>query len=316
MKKLCTYLILILFGTSLYASESTSTAELEKIKKKYNIINENSCRVAINTVLPSNESENLEIACFILGQKNILYTGRGNQDTDFNFSFEKFLHNSDPNLAIDPDLVSILEKRKDIRFFIVKVPGFEDKIFNQIYMYTPEQEFNALKLAIDDLSLKGLWYNHYLTGTLLGYKEDDKAFFYALEGFIEYAGLAPIYSEEGEFIGLGEKGLNRINFSNWPQQRKEEFNKWEKEQWPKTPAYAKFQEDVKKAHAWLASYVNKTAAQLKQELKVKLQKFIRNRIGEINEQIKSLSPEQNADEINALIKERDVAQQLLTQEIQ
>ena len=190
--------------------------QIQTIIKKYNL-SPNRCRIAINReIVFKGYERNLEIACLIAGLKDIYWAQGGAKEL----------------ATMDPIFKELLEPL-NIQYIILDN--------GDLIMYTPQGERSALLFAKNRAIKNDL--SAYLTGKLLGYKEDDIKYHELYLSFIRWYGDL-----------LNEPIAPRLNvgdFPNWPDKDKEFFKEFETKVWPQTPRHQQFQEEKKRAIDWI-----------------------------------------------------------------
>lgn len=232
---------------------------LTYISSKYKP-SKNHCRAIVNPdIAVTEDRDNFEIACMILGYKNIYYT-----------KWPQIVRKIDPILkqCIKEKKIKkifysqyYLSKAKIIDNEVIMIPAFIEE--KKLLIYTPEGKKNALLFLKKDLESNikefqepGSWLeeeNHYLAGLLLEYNQKDITFFYMLNSFKNNK--------------LSDEINCDIPFTNWTKTEKNKFLKFRKNIWKKSENYKLMQRDKVEAKKWLKQQNKFSINDLKKEIK-------------------------------------------------
>jgi hypothetical protein len=251
---------ILLLTTPFYslAMEPETPKLIEQLKKKYDIKDSNSCRIAINKSVfinrPLEEKANLQIACVIVGFKNVYMFTFANELSKMDPEFKKFIDN------------------KTIHYITLRFPKEDDPTVMKEdigFIYNNVGEHDALLLALYSLKHEQskIDSNTYLIGKLLGYAEEDLEFFAQISDFF--------FMHEKELKAISPN-IEMYNFSTWPKKAKSMFNSYVKKDWPNSQGDVEFNYYKKIAIKWIAKYSTLSPEQLKQKIKRELDGLIAN----------------------------------------
>lgn len=231
----------ILFLTPLFTlvfgfCQALSPDEENFLREQYAIKGPNDCRIAKSKEVPTTVGNGLQfavnhqLACVLLGYKDLYWT------PDDLATEEQMMY--------DPEILRMIKNEKDISVLRIfyKEEG-ETKAAG--FIYRNNAELNAFRFALVTLweSEGYLLQNWYLYGALLNYPEADRDFFYVRSAFFH-----TLTDEEKEQWAL--------DFIFWPTALQERFNAYERDIWPQTPAYEKYQIDKEVTENFLRDWAD------------------------------------------------------------
>lgn len=205
--------------------------------------NKSDCGAALSKNYKRKDDPATAFACLIAGNRNVIWYG-----------LDQIKEQIDP---FDPVLVQNLISKYAIKEFqrTLHFQSGEPKV--EKVTYSPAGERNALLFLLQfpsNVELIHFSENPYLFGSLLGYDKNDIEFYYKKNNFLRLQ-AAP---DKGIII--------REHFLDWPASLKSSFENYEKNIWPASNGYKKYQDDIQKAQAWIKSFEKYNIEELKKLL--------------------------------------------------